>query len=169
MARSAEQRRGPPAAADRGPAEARTRGATAEAKRAAPTHHGETRTATSPTSGAPLATSGAPAIGVRLVVLDLDTLRATLRELLAEMLSGPASPDFYSQACLPPGMTRRAFLDAIRRGDLPARASGKIRFVARADYQAFVANAPPVRVRVDKQPTPANDVRALVRAAQGKR
>ncbi len=112
---------------------------------------------------------GAPAAGVRVVVVDVDTLRTLLRDLLAELLSGPASPEFYSQECLPPGMSRRAFLDAIRRGDLPARASGKARFVARADYQAFIKNAPPVRVRLDKQPTPANDVRALVRTAQGKR
>jgi non-ribosomal peptide synthetase component F len=111
----------------------------------------------------------APVTGVRLVVLDLDTLRAALRELLAEVLSVPAAPDYYSQASLPPGMSRRAFLDAIRRGDLPARASGKVRFVSRADYQAFIKNARPVRVRIEKQPSPANDVRALVRAAQGKK
>jgi hypothetical protein len=104
-----------------------------------------------------------------MVVIDLDTLRGALRELLAEMLCAPGLPDFYSQACLPPGMTRRAFLDAIRRGDLPARAAGKARFVARADFQAFIKNASPMRVRIEKPPPPANDVRALLRAAQGKR
>jgi hypothetical protein len=106
---------------------------------------------------------------VRLVVVDVEALRALLRELLSEMLSVPTSPDFYSQTCLPPGMTRRAFLDAIRRGDLPARASGKARLVARSDFQAFMRSAPVVRIRIDKQPTPANDVRTLVRTAQGKK
>jgi hypothetical protein len=109
---------------------------------------------------------GADPLGV--VVVDLHALKAAIREVFAEMMTVPAAPEFYSQACLPPGMTRRAFLDAIRRGDLPARASGKARFVARADYHAFIAKASPVRVCVDKQPTPANDVRTLVRAAQGK-
>lgn len=125
-----------------------------------------TRT-TSPRSSAaaPSSTAMEPA---RLVLVDLDTLRALLREVIAEAQPGAPAPDFYSQACLPPGMTRRAFLDAIRRGDLPARAAGKVRLVAREDYRAFVAKAPPVRVRLRSQPTPANDVRAIVRASRGR-
>lgn len=121
------------------------------------------------TALAPLTTTHPPRMdAVRLVVVELDALKTILREVLAEMLTAPAGPEFYSQTCLPPGMSRRAFLDAIRRGELPARASGKARLVARADYQAFVAKALPVRVRVAKQPIPANDVRTIVRAAQGK-
>ncbi|MEZ4301541.1 MAG: hypothetical protein R3B70_41790, partial [Polyangiaceae bacterium] len=103
-----------------------------------------------------------------LVVVDLDTLRALVREVIAETATASGSPDYYSQSCLPPGMTRRGFLDAIRRGDLPARMAGKARLVARRDYQAFVEAAPPVRVRMRAQPIPANDVRALVRGSQGK-
>ena len=106
--------------------------------------------------------------GVRLVVVDVNTLRAMLRELLREMLSTSAAPDFYSQTCLPPAMNRRAFLEAIRRGDLPARAYGKQRFVARADFLAFVKGASPVRAR-EKQPTYAGAARAVLRASQGKR
>lgn len=116
-------------------------------------------------TAAPSSTATEPA---RLVVIDLETLRAILREVIAETRPGAASPDFYSQTCLPPGMTRRAFLDAIRRGDLPARTKGKARLVAREDYRAFIAKAPPVRLRLRTQPTPANDVRALVRGSQGK-
>ena len=118
---------------------------------------GRARTPPSPTAAG--ATDAA-----RVVVVDLETLRAVLRDVIAEMQPGAAAPDFYSQGCLPPGMTRRAFLDAIRRGDLPARAAGKVRLVAREDYRAFVAKAPPVRAR----PIPANDVRALVHASRAK-
>jgi hypothetical protein len=106
--------------------------------------------------------------GHRLVLVDLETLKTAIRDALAEMRPSPTAPDFYSQACLPPGLSRRAFLDAIRRGELPARAAGKARFVARADYEAFVTKAPPVRVRLPAQATPANDARAIVRASQGK-
>lgn len=128
-----------------------------------------TTSAPSTISSSTSTTSAHALPGVRLVVVDLETLRALLRELLSEMLRAPALPEYYSQACLPPGMTRRTFLEAIRRGDLPARASGKSRLVARSDFQAFIRSAPAVRVRVDKQPTPANDVRAIVRNAQGRR
>ena len=107
--------------------------------------------------------------GIRLVVVELETLRAVLRELLAEMLSAPALPEYYSQTCLPPHMNRRRFLEAIRRGDLPARVSGKARLVARSDFEAFIRSVPAVRIRIDKQPMPANDVRALLRTAQGRR
>lgn len=104
----------------------------------------------------------------RFVLVDLETLRSVIREAMAEAQPGATPPDFYSQGCLPPGMTRRAFLDAIRRGDLPARAAGKVRLVAREDYRAFIEKAPPVRVRLRSQPTPANDVRAIVRASRGR-
>ncbi|MFO0590457.1 MAG: hypothetical protein U0441_23140 [Polyangiaceae bacterium] len=108
-------------------------------------------------------------IGIRLVVVDVDTLRQMLRELLREALAGSAAPDFYSQTCLPPGMSRRAFLEAIRRGDLPARASGKARFVARADYQTFVKSASPARVHLDKRPAHTDQARAVLRGSQGKK
>jgi hypothetical protein len=112
--------------------------------------------------------SSTPAEPVRFVLVDLDTLRAILRDVIAETPAGAPAPDFYSQGCLPPGMTRRAFLDAIRRGDLPARAAGNVRLVTREDYRAFVAKARPFRVRLRTPPTPANDIRALVRASRGR-
>jgi hypothetical protein len=118
-------------------------------------------------STAAIAPCPTAAVAPRFVLVDLDTLRALLREVIADTQPG-APPEFYSQTCLPPGMTRRAFLDAIRRGDLPARAAGKVRFVAREDYRAFVAKSPPVSARLRAQPTPANDVRALVRASRGR-
>ncbi|MFO0589899.1 MAG: hypothetical protein U0441_20325 [Polyangiaceae bacterium] len=107
-------------------------------------------------------------VGVSLVVVDVNTLRGMLRDLLREALPISAAPDFYSQTCLPPAMSRRAFLEAIRRGDLPARAYGKQRFVARADFLAFVKSASPVRAR-EKQPPSASAARAILRASQGKR
>ena len=118
-----------------------------------------------PSTAAPSSPTPEPA---RVVVVDLETLRAVMRDVVAEIQPAAPQPDFYSQTCLPPGMTRRAFLDAIRRGELPARAAGKARLVAREDYRAYVASAPPVHVRLRAQPMPANDVRALLRGSQGK-
>ena len=106
--------------------------------------------------------------GLRLVIVNVETLKAAIREVLAEMRSASTAPEVYSQTCLPPGMTRRSFLDAIRRGELPARAAGKARFVTRVDYEAFVASTPPVCVGLPRRPSPANDVRSILRAAQGK-
>lgn len=103
-----------------------------------------------------------------LVLVDLERLRAIVREVVEETRNDAPAPEFYSQDNLPPGMSRNAFLKAIRCGELPARARGKLRFVAREDFRAYVATAQAVRVRLREQPHPANDVRDLVYASRGK-
>jgi len=89
--------------------------------------------------------------------IDLDALLAALAARLAPLVARElaatataAEPEFYTSAGpLPPGMSRRAFLDHARRGSFPTSKRGKVVYAARADVAAWVAGG--------RRAAPAND------------
>jgi len=91
--------------------------------------------------------------------------RAFADELHAQLQAAPAGmtePDTrepYSQDSLPPGIMRRPYLDAARRGDFPTSKIGRLVLCRVADWEAFAATrkTTPRRKRVDERPVPAND------------
>ncbi len=58
-------------------------------------------------------------------------------DLVADALEQAATPEWISQDDSPLG--KRAHLDAVRSGLLPARESGRLRLVRRVDMEAYLA------------------------------
>lgn len=101
-------------------------------------------------------------MNVQIVTLTADALEQLLgraarlgaQEALAHVLPP------YSQHALPPGVSRRTFLEACRVG-CPHRRQGRVRFVERAEWESWqgrtAVNRGPVTVDVAKHPPPSND------------
>lgn len=108
---------------------------------------------------------GRPAPAVALSVTLSDDQLDALAELVARKLLASTPGDAYDQEHLPPGMTRRTFLDAARAGRFPTRKVGRKVVASKADVDAWRATLPSAHtVAGEKRVAPDNDVEAPVEA-----
>lgn len=112
----------------------------------------------SPTADLPDAARAVP--DASLLVRELERL---VRHIVAEVVQ-PAAREPYTSRNLPPGVTARAFADAIRRGDVPTAKIGGRHLVDPADWEAFKERCRASRARGGPAKTRPRE-KAVARAA----
>lgn len=87
------------------------------------------------------------------VILTPDQIEEIAVRVARRILEGSLG-DTYDQGHLPPGFTRRTYLEAARAGRFPSRKVGKAVIARRSDVDAWIASRPSakrIRTRTDNE------------------
>lgn len=99
------------------------------------------------------------------VILTPDQIEEIAARVARRILEGSLG-DTYDQSHLPPGFTRRTYLEAARAGRFPSRKVGKVVVARRSDVDAWIASRPSATRASKRQTQPDLDEEVVQIAEQ---